>query len=125
MEAPFYVGQKVIAVKSISSRVIKGNTYIVNSMQQCPCCKDWFVDFGAPLEFKVNIFECHLCRYYSPIPIGPNNYLCYHKYFAPINDQYADITAEIAAGATETKEQPDKVIIPAKPETAPCENSFS
>lgn len=124
MEAPFYPGQKIIRTGHSNRYVTKGNTYTCLNCVQCTRCGEWVVlILELPLgdDDRNNIVTCNNCD--NIVVANSSHRVGNPKLFAPI--EYADITADIAAGVTETKEQPDKVIIPAKPETAPCENSFS
>lgn len=109
MEAPFSPGQKVVAIKSWAGTPGYMNGYNAGDVFTVNLCKK--NKLIQPFEWHCNFFERSEDEFY------------YCKNFAPI--EYKDFTAEIAAGSTETKEQPDKVIIPAKPEAAPCENTFS
>lgn len=55
---------------------------------------------GRKLRLKIGtIYTASQC------PVYRNNYV-----FAPITDQYADMTAEIAELVKETREAPDKVV---------------
>lgn len=128
MEARFSPGQKIIRIGPSNKWFIKDNTYTVAFCEECENCHRWnvFIEelpafFGDHFSHKI----CNNCGYKEPVSGREKYHSGWSTNFAPIQDQYSDITAEIAAGVTETKEQPDKVIIPAKPETAPCENTFS
>lgn len=103
MEAPFYVGQKVICIEAGETHC--GSCQVFEKMVYTISCPTYYYRGFEVVEL-------------SELP----NSRWWAERFAPIQDQYADITADIAAGVTETKEQPDKVIIPAKPESVPCEN---
>lgn len=103
--APFYVGQKVIRT-STSDILIKGETYTISEMKYC--CSRW----GWRLNVEEAAAKLETCECGNR-----NKYRFAAKNFAPITEQYADMTASIAAGMSETKEVPDKVIIPS-PEVA-------
>lgn len=123
MEAPFYHGQKMVCIKTVAPYIYKENIYVCDECIKCHGCGHWFVTIVG-IENTSIMFTCHKC--YSIILNCKKDYKgASASNFAPIEDQYADITADIAAGVTETKEQPDKVIIPLKPEAAPCGNTFS
>ena len=45
MEAPFKVGQKVVALKTLKNILIKDTVYTVLNIQQCGSCGRWNVSF--------------------------------------------------------------------------------
>lgn len=84
---PFYVGQKVVCLKTSPTGVPKkGCTYTVQACFQCPECKEW----------HIKIFEVAspYTKYSCCIPIkttgkyigGPA------KYFAPIHENFESIS---------------------------------
>lgn len=103
-QQPFHVGQKVVAVKTVIGFYKKGNKYEVLGVVYH--CKEWFVDIGL-------IVLGGTCCPHCLFKMNKNSsHLCYAKDFVPIQDQYSDLTREIAEGLKETKETPDKILIP-------------
>lgn len=124
MEAPFFYGQRIIRIgetKESNDKIAvltKGYVYTCAGCFKCKCgvWKVLIKEFPTHADGKATCKCGHITR-------SLKYYVGLANKFAPI--EYKDVTAEIAAGVTETKEQPDQQIIPAKPETAPCENTFS
>lgn len=88
---PFYVGQKVVALKSSKSKhgyqVVKGLTYTVQDYFQCTGCKEWKIGIKE-MPIVGNNIQCCM-----PAPI--NSFCCGPaKYFAPIIENFEAITFE-------------------------------
>lgn len=104
--APFRIGQKVVALVTdqIAGRCRKDNVYTVLDCKKNPCGCVWVVDIGA--RVTQNHWHCGKCGADHGLNIGKIGWLD-SAYFAPIQEQYADVTAEIAASLKETAEIPD------------------
>lgn len=109
MEQPFYIGQKVVAIYSATNNygfsIEKGKLYFILDLYKCKF-GFWKVDVGLhdPLQATT---KCPCGHEWQTKQV-----FCGAFMFAPIADQYADMTAEIAESVKETREAPDKVIAP-------------
>lgn len=109
MEQPFYVGQRVIALKdSVYGYFKKGTIYKVFGIEKA-CCV-WAINIGKTVKSK--IFACSMCdktiaRYGDKAVHNVIN-------FAPIQETYSDATNEILEKFPITHETPDKVLTPEK-----------
>lgn len=93
-EAPFEIGQKIVALSSVYGYLEKGNKYWVYSLHQSPCCKNWYVDFGHQGSFGV--FFCEVCNKKSP-PFPTKNAVGNAVLFAPIEENtYENISKSLA-----------------------------
>lgn len=100
-QAPFHVGQKVVCVNPAGfARLKKYAIYVVNKTHRCGC-GNWLVDVGAEGGLVCSSCESLLrdCAMDA-------------RLFAPITEQYEDMTLSIAQSAKQTNEVPDKVLIP-------------
>lgn len=108
-EQPFYIGQRVIAKRTISNiagiGIVKDNTYVVMDLWQCPICKLWSVDIGLRCEPCGNLI-CSGALHKSPKKYD-HTVLVWSEFLAPITEAYADMTAEIASSVKTTEEKPD------------------
>lgn len=93
---PFYVGQKVVALKSatvLGASVVKGNTYTVAVIMQCSCGK-WMACvkealYNYSLLPSLSYFLlCHIENYRQPYAGGDA------KYFAPVQENFQSISLE-------------------------------
>ena len=85
MEAPFKVGQKVIAIANSNSGVTfkKGEIYTVLGLYSCRCGK-WSIDIGFKIK-RGDGTACSDCGNQN-INYG-NEWLCTSKKFAPLPEQ--------------------------------------
>lgn len=105
--APFYVGQKVVCLKTDERKiVIKKNTYTVHDIFCCSNCITWHILISeTPVNTSVPYDCCGIQRHveYYGAPA---------RYFAPIEPLYSDITAELASKVEvgDTADQPVRVL---------------
>jgi|GEM_PF-3491461 len=102
-QAPFKIGQRVIAIKDHSSGDFhRGDEFKVLHIKPC-VCDHWQVDIGLQTTSK----------YVLCIPGGKctpvvNSVAWYHaRCFAPIQPAYESITAELAQKGMEVGDTPD------------------
>lgn len=97
MEAPFTIGQRVVALKTskvtFGQQLVKGNIYTIEGCIYMGCCKKWKVYIRElPSQPEMSLWCCgfntHKHHQYRS---------AYAEYFAPIVTQYSDITAELAS----------------------------
>lgn len=101
--APFRVGQKVVRLDDCKY-IKKGEVVTIGSIEMCNCGK-WRVSI-VEHPFDMYGYQCINCKNTSVTG------LFIAKYFAPIQESYTDITAEIASQQSITEERPDKILIP-------------
>lgn len=106
--APFYVGQRVVCVKPIIGYV-KGSYYTIQDCRQCVACGNWHVmiledPYPGTMDFK--------CKCGGMVKKSTAYYGCLHYRFAPIQEAYSDITAELASKVEvgDTADQPVRVL---------------
>lgn len=88
--APFYIGQKVVALKSSTTctSVKKGNVYTVLSLEKCHNCGLWMVGI-LPYEKRTLFNKCADCNCAIPV----SHYWCGRaKYFAPVHEGFESIS---------------------------------
>jgi len=102
---PFRIGQKVVCIKSgengFGIRVEKGEIHTITDLLKCHCGLR-YVDIGlrTPRADKGYCQSWHI--------ISENDVVwVYEDFFAPIKEQYADCTSEIAQSLSITPEVPD------------------
>lgn len=100
------VGQKVVALRD-GRDVRKGNEYTVLSVSKL--CSHFVIDVGIKVPFDCQI-TCTHCGTFGNLKAG-DPWTVTSSMFAPISEQYADMTAEIAQ---QFKEHPDTVDQPVK-----------
>ena len=79
--APFIVGQQVVALKTILPQLIKDRVYTVYNVQQCSKCKKWDVSF-------LKCYSAHsfkTCKCNNPL-IVDGFYSADSTCFAPIEE---------------------------------------
>lgn len=104
---PFSIGQKVVALKSGSHGVNKGDVCTVVYQVQCTKCKSWLVGVA---EF-VGFAEGSACRCGKPVwHIGYKNYCGDSKYFAPYNPYSNSASKELAEKAMNVGDGADQPI---------------
>lgn len=105
---PFFVGQRVIRITN-GSEIKKGDIGTVSGITLCNC-KRWRISLEEWMTF--DDYECNHCGNKSGglFPFEA-------KYFAPVKEQYSDLTAEIAASLKQTPETPDRIQVPEKCES--------
>lgn len=87
---PFYVGQKVVAIKDHSQcRFKKGDPFIITAIYQAPCCGIWLVEIGILAVH--NYWRCVPCntggqKYRSPQAVFNS------ASFAPIFENFQEIS---------------------------------
>lgn len=88
---PFYVGQKVVAIKDHSQGAFrKGETFVVIEVIRCPCnCKYWVIDIGK-IWTESEFSRCRICEHRIKGFLSYYNASC----FAPIESQFHSITFE-------------------------------
>lgn len=119
-EAPFYIGQKVVCIDigstipvptKAASVLKKGKVYMVLGIKKS-CCS-WLIDIGV---LQPNGMEQRCSACFRTIPKVDDIWWFRTNRFAPIieNEDYEDITKEIAACSKPTDEVPDikKVLEP-------------
>lgn len=111
MEAPFYVGQRVVVLEQPHwGPLNKGDIVVVGSLTPCQCGT---YHVGLVGHESLGKSTCHKCgiRNHTTHRGGP------HYFFAPIQGQFSDITEEIAKESKETHEihdQPARILKPEK-----------
>lgn len=110
-QAPFYFGQKVVCV---NDGKIEGQENNQNEALK----KDQLYSIESVFKGKRRINRhLWLCKLVG-VEVVLEKGLVFEGFccsrFAPIQDQYEDLTREIAEGLKETKETPDKILIPEK-----------
>lgn len=101
------VGQKVVCLVDMECGLLKkGDVVSVNKKKKCACGR-WMAETGDILPFDIH--ECSSCS----IVLGSKGDLIFWDtcIFAPLPEQYADMTSEIAQ---QFKEHPDTVDQPVK-----------
>lgn len=100
------VGQKVVALKSTDT-FKKGEEFTILGVSKP--CKHFLLDIGVKMPFST---MCH-CVYcgFSEFVLEGMPWLAASYLFAPISEQYEDMTSEIAQ---QFKEHPDTVDQPVK-----------
>lgn len=105
MDAPFYIGQDVVAVVDLNVFgffiIIKNADYKIQGLKQCSC-GDWKVQVGASLEGSPFKTGCLHCR---QIEDNVTNVWLSHKGFAPKQS----ISAFSFEDAINLVSQPEKV----------------
>lgn len=114
---PFFVGQEVICVSS-STIYEKGLKYTVIGLCQCKKCGKWQVSmkekpFPNPLPIRSCDCDCGELNIGDHLPY----WFAYSFRFAPVQEQYADLTEEIAASLKQTPETPDRIQVKEKCES--------
>lgn len=112
-QAPFFEGQRIIRIgetKESNDKIAvftKGFVYTCAGCFKCKCgvWKVLIKEFPVHADGKATCKCGHITR-------SIKYYVGLANKFAPIQDQYEDLTREIAEGLKETKETPDKVLIP-------------
>lgn len=104
---PFHIGQKVVfVVDSILPQFKKGMIFTVVGINRFCSCDKWVVDVG--IFNNTGYSHCALCgEKRRSETIWTNS-----KYFAPIQTNYADATAEILEKFPQVSETPDKILKP-------------
>lgn len=99
--APFRVGQRVVAVRSTPS-LTKHETYTVVDLFFVPCCNKWMVCVGLVGEAGIP----HKCLEHNTIHVVRFRNLVYHnpKYFAPIPPRSIEIPESLKEQAEEMKD---------------------
>jgi hypothetical protein len=112
--APFAIGQKVVALKT-GICLVKGREYTITGVYPSDCkCNGWDVTVG--ISWSKTHHQCEDCGVYN-IPNSGTEKLFLSGLFAPIQTNYADATAEILEKFKSPSETPDKINIP-----EPCNN---
>lgn len=89
MIAPFYIGQKVVAVKDHSRKIFKkGDEFTVLNVLRACKCGVWFVDIGIAGVSRVG--RCSDCG--RDIPNGSDAWLIAASMFAPITSTFQSIS---------------------------------
>lgn len=92
-------------------RYEKGKKYIIEALCQCPGCGKWQIDIGLKNSNGYLGTRCTVCF----ADINEDNKLWASSLnFAPIQDQYNDITEQLASDMKEVVEAPDikKIVEP-------------
>ena len=110
---PFAEDQRIIRIgptkssKAGLATFVRGKVYTCAECYKCECGK-WKVKIKEFPSFgNAKIATC-VCGFKQ----HSEYYIGFAALFAPIQETYADITNEIAESMKETKERPDKVLIP-------------
>src|SRR5688572_6234385 len=96
MEQPFYVGQKVVALRSskIPHPIQKGDIVTIAEIKRCSCHRKWFVSIEEfPLDNPDN-YKAQCCGYRF------SHFGSHYDNFAPLPPAYENISAELAKDAT-------------------------
>jgi hypothetical protein len=92
---PFYVGQKVVAVKDTIS-LKKGKEYVILDIKAAYCKCGWHVDIGLPLRYpNSKTFKCGKCNAEGVLPPDAfgKEWINYHL-FAPVQENFQSISFE-------------------------------
>lgn len=102
-EAPFFIGQRVIANRTVTNGfgvgITKDRAYSVVGLYQTPCCGYWMVDVGLISGIGNTFCECR-----TRLPIKTKTVWASHCLFDEENE-YKDVTKELAVLPTD--EVPD------------------
>jgi hypothetical protein len=111
----FAIGQKIV-------RIIKGDypgklageigdEHFVNALDYCTKCKKWFVDIGTRKATTLTAYKS-ICGCGDTKDMDEP--IIWHEStaFAPDEKSYKDMRKEIADSFFQTKEVPDKLLIP-------------
>ena len=106
-EAPFHIGQKVVSLVD-SLHIKKGDQFEVVGIWK-ECCT-WLVDVGLKMP------QCFfgVCEHGHTLILHVGDVWPFdYKVLAPLQDQYADITSEIAKGVFigDSADQPLKKVL--------------
>jgi hypothetical protein len=107
---PFFIGQKVVVLKRLFiARKRKGDTVFILKIIQCKCGR-WLVDIGGK-DKDGCLFDvtCYCSTVYDDNIMWIDS-----LFFAPIQENYSDATAEILEKFKQTTEVLDKVLVPEK-----------
>jgi hypothetical protein len=82
--SPFYIGQKVVCIKSHSLGLVeKGKEYVIKDIQNGLCSHyPWLVDVGQ--QRTSNLAGCEICQ---KLDFGPTKDYVSHTLFTPIEEQ--------------------------------------
>lgn len=84
---PFYVGQKVVALKTMKF-ILKDNTYTVANCFQCKKCKEWHVLLSEFIEKSNAHYTCYCGDTFDNL----QNAGAGAKRFAPIEEKFQSIS---------------------------------
>jgi len=103
--APFYIGQKVVALKDGKRGGIKkGDVCTVVYQVQCTKCKVWVVGVAEAVGYA----EGSGCKCGQPVwHLGYKNYCGNAKCFAPINPYSNSVSLELAQEAVKERVEVD------------------
>lgn len=91
---PFYVGQKVVALRSVKTElngIVKGTVYTVKELTQCTC-GEWKVDVGLMVS-KTGRCLCATCD--SPYGVtGSRVIYVAAPLLAPVQENFQSISLE-------------------------------
>jgi hypothetical protein len=107
--APFYVGQRVVALKELID-IKKGQIYTVAAISQC-ACGVWHVSVEESKSAFLGVFTCAECGSINePLSAIPNNGAEAYC-FAPIEPRHQDVEIDeaIIEQAQELINTPEKV----------------
>lgn len=86
---PFYIGQKVVAIKNHSQGLFKrDDDFVIRGLRKSGCCNIWLVDIGR--KTSCGIIKCNGCGFAERSEIG----WYAAKLFAPIESKFESISFE-------------------------------